>query len=196
MRLLGVAGLVLSGVSLAVIALFHSAAWAPSPPGLALVWALPCVFGLHIFEEFGFPGGFREWSVTVRPESASSMTSAHLWRVNLIGGLAAVGVALGALDYSGGYSRVGIRVWLVVLCTLGVNAFSHIAGAFSGRRYGPGLVTSVALYLPLLVAGVSYLLLAHVVDPASALVFAAVGVPAYLLLISRLRRMARTGTSA
>ena len=174
MRALGLAGLALSAVSAAVLVLLRSSGWGPGSAGFSLVWALPICFGLHVFEEFALPGGFKKWSARVRPQNASAMTDAHLWRVNVIGGLAALGVTLGALDYAGGYSWAGIRVWLVLVFTLAVNAVSHVSGSIAGRSYGPGLVTSVVLYLPLTLLSTGYLLSSGAVDVATGVALIAV----------------------
>ncbi len=168
----------------------------PDTLGLTLMWLLPIVFGLHVFEEFAYPGGFGEWSARVHPQTASAMTSAHFYRVNIIGGLAALGVTLGAFDYRGGYSYGGSRMWLVLLGTLAVNAVVHIAGTFQGRRYAPGLVTAVVLYIPLTIGGSWFLLATRAIDPLSALIFVAIGIPAYLALLDRLRRLARHESAA
>ena len=190
-RTLGFLGLgeaFLSAVVLGLLSLVPGAF--PDPGMLALVWLVPIAFGLHVFEEFGFPGGFAEWSIHARPDSAKAMTPAHLFRVNVLGGAAAAGVALGAFDYRGGYGWFGIRAWLVLLGTLAVNAVSHLAGSVHARRYSPGVVSAGLLYVPLSVAGVVLLLRRGVVDLVSGATVLAVGVPAYLLLIRSLRRRA------
>jgi hypothetical protein len=37
-------------------------------------WALPIAAAAHVFEEFAFPGGFKEWYARYRPETATSFT--------------------------------------------------------------------------------------------------------------------------
>ncbi|MGZ6377913.1 MAG: hypothetical protein ACXWO2_05055, partial [Candidatus Limnocylindrales bacterium] len=98
----------------------------PSQTALIVVWLLPIFFGLHVFEEFGVPGGFASWSAAYRPRSANTLTAAHLWRANAIGGVAALGVALAAFDYSGGFNAFGPYAWLMLLFTLTENGLYHV----------------------------------------------------------------------
>jgi hypothetical protein len=39
-----------------------------------LSWALPIAAAAHVFEEFVFPGGFKEWYGRYRPETIHSFT--------------------------------------------------------------------------------------------------------------------------
>ena len=125
----------------------------PSQTALIVVWLMPITFGLHVFEEFGMPGGFEDWSASYRPLSAETMTRAHLWRANAIAGAAALGVTLGVFDYAGGFSAFGAFGWLMVLFTLTENGLYHVRGTVESRRYSPGVVTSLLFYLPLTVLG-------------------------------------------
>jgi len=189
-RVLGLLGIAEALLAAAMAWLFTSMSGVCPAGGPWLVFALPIAFGLHVCEEFAFPGGYPEWAVRFHPERARAMTTSHFYRVNIIGGLAALGASLGAFDYSGGYSYIGVRVWLVMLATLVVNAVGHVSGAVASKRYCPGVVTSVVLFLPLAVAGTRVLVGSGVVGVLSAAAFVAVGVPAYLYLIGRLRRVA------
>lgn len=125
----------------------------PSQTALIVVWLMPIVFGLHVFEEFGVPGGFEDWAASYRPVSAETMTRAHLWRANEIGGVAALGVTLSVFDYAGGFTAFGAYGWLMVLFTLTENGLYHVRGAVESRRYSPGVMTSLLGYLPLTVLG-------------------------------------------
>lgn len=189
-RLLGIIGVTAAVASALMLVVLLKQAFFPSRLGLILVWLLPISFGMHVFEEFGFPGGYGEWSRTYRPQTAASMTPAHFYRINLIGGAATIGVALGAFDYAGGYSFFGIRAWLAVLAWIAFNAVVHIRGAFESRRYCPGVVTSIALYLPLTVLGVAYFLRTGAVGVLSLIVVVAWGIAAYALVVRALRQRA------
>ena len=46
----------------------------PAKTGVSLVFFLPITFGLHVFEEFIFPGGANEWFKTYRPQYAEAYT--------------------------------------------------------------------------------------------------------------------------
>jgi hypothetical protein len=110
-----------------------------------LVYWLPFVCAtLHIFEEFVWPGGFLEWYRSYRPEIAASLTPRFVIVVNSI--LLGAGFALGWLGPAWGR---GISLWLILAALLAANAIFHIIGVLRLRRYSPGVVTGVFLYIPL-----------------------------------------------
>jgi len=189
-RFLGVLGLIETVLAALLLQVLLKQTVFPSEMGLTLAWCLPIAFGLHVFEEFGLPGGFGEWSRASRPQTASSMTTAHFYRVNAIGGLAAMGVALGAFDYKGAYSFLGIRAWLATVASIAFNALFHIRGTVESRRYCPGVVTSVALYLPLAVGAALYFVRQGAVDMLSLGLCVVWGVGAYVVVVRRLRTRA------
>jgi hypothetical protein len=194
-RLLGILGLIEAVLAALLLRVLLTQTVFPSEMGLTLAWCLPIAFGLHVFEEFGFPGGLGEWSRANRPQTASSMTTAHFYRVNAIGGAAAMGDALGAFDYAGGYSFLGIRGWLAVVAWITFNALFHIRGTVESRRYCPGVVTSVALYLPLAVVAALYFVRQGAVDLLSLGVSVLWGVGAYVVVVRLLRKRAAIETS-
>jgi uncharacterized membrane protein HdeD (DUF308 family) len=102
----------------------------------------------HIFEEFVWPGGFKKWYASYRPEIAASLTSKLLTVVN--GVLLAVCALLAVADVS----RANTATWLIIVSILFWNAVFHARAVLRMRRYSPGVVTGVALYVPLAV--VSY----------------------------------------
>jgi hypothetical protein len=147
----------------------------PEKAGVSLIWLLPITFGLHVFEEFVFPGGFSDWNRTYRPRFAGAMTPSYLIKVNAIPGAAAILVSLGVFNYAGGYGLFGIRAWHAFLTFLAFNAIYHIRGAFQTGHYSPGMVTGILLYLPLAVISFTYFIKAGIMDIVSAILCLALG---------------------
>ncbi len=83
---------------------------------------------------------------------------------------------------------------LIGLYTLIANAGVHIAQAVATRRYNPGLVTAVVLFLPLGVFGAMQVIGAAPVTPTQHLVAAGVAIGAHLAIqayvFSNIRRLA------
>lgn len=142
----------------------------PAKFGLALVFCLPIIFGLHVVEEFIFPGGASAWFTLYHPEHAGAYTESYFFKVNAIPLVLAVLLAFGTFDFAGSFSFYGIRAWLVFLSFLAFNALFHIRGTFETKRYSPGLLVSLSLYLPLTIIGFTYLLRTGAVDIFSAIV--------------------------
>ena len=188
MRWIGVAGLGEVAAAIACILLVGPLAGLPSQSAVVLAFLPAIAFGIHVFEEFTVPGGYAGWATIYRPERAAEQTRLHLWRVNLIGGAAALLVAFAAFDYMGGYAWLGVRAWLAIVFTLAENAGYHIGGTLATRRYSPGVITSVGLYLPLTVLAVVVLLSGGVVDPISVVGCAFVGIVLFRLVIAGSRR--------
>jgi len=148
------------------------------PPRFAvmLVFALPIFFGLHVTEEFIFPGGAADTFRQARPKVAEAYTEDYLYRVNVIPLALAFLVTLGTFDFAGGFSFFGIRAWLAFVSFQAIHVISyHVADMFRIRRYSPGIVTGIVLYFPLAVVAFVYLLGTGVVDVISAVVAVGVG---------------------
>jgi hypothetical protein len=100
----------------------------------------PLIFVVHFLEESpGFVGWFNS-------HVARGITPSLFWTVNLTGLL--ITLAVVAFEW---FSRtpVSLGVALAWLCFLmPANAVFHVAGALVDKRYVPGLVTAVLLYLP------------------------------------------------
>jgi hypothetical protein len=105
---------------------------------------------LHIVEEFVWPGGFLAWYRSYRPEIASSLTPRFIVIVN--GLLLAVTAAAGML----GFSENGVALWLTTAAIELGNAGFHVLGTIRTRRYSPGVVTGVLLYVPIALYGFPY----------------------------------------
>lgn len=116
-----------------------------------IYWSLLAATSLHIFEEFVFPGGFVEWYRAYRPAVAASLNANFLVGINalLLCSAAAVGIW--------GSTPRGAASWLTIAALLFANAWFHIRGAFRTKRYSPGMLTAVTLYIPLAVYGYIHL---------------------------------------
>jgi hypothetical protein len=109
-----------------------------------LIWAVPVCFALHVVEEFFLPGGFMPWYHQFRPWRAQA-TPRYYLKVNGIVLLIAIVVAATA-----GTDGTGNEGVLIVTGALTSNVLlTHVWGALATRRYSPGMVTGLALILPL-----------------------------------------------
>ena len=112
-----------------------------------LPWAPLAAASLHIFEEFAWPGGFADWYRRYKPNRAKSLTPGFMIIIN---GL----LLILCYDAGAAYSRsYGAVLWLAVAALLAGNAIWHIIGTVKTRSYSPGIVTGVALYLPMALFG-------------------------------------------
>ncbi|HVP22047.1 MAG TPA: HXXEE domain-containing protein [Anaerolineaceae bacterium] len=139
-----------------------------------LVFCLPITFGLHVFEEFIFPGGGIEWFALYHPEYTSAYTPSYFFKVNVIALVLSILTTLGTFDFSGGFTFFGIRAWIAFLAFQAINAIFHLRGSIVTRRWSPGLGTGILLYLPLTIVGFTYLLRTGVVDMISVVICIAV----------------------
>ncbi|HUM06962.1 MAG TPA: HXXEE domain-containing protein [Terriglobales bacterium] len=154
-RLLGIIVVIEAAVVTGIVQLSHLTVF-PSKTAVVLIWLLPIAFGLHVAEEFALPGGFGEWYRGYRPQWALRITPSYLLRVNVVGGAACLLMPLGAFDYRGGYSFGGIHVWCILTSAMAFNGMLHLLGTIQTRQYSPGVVTGMAVYVPLLAVSVAY----------------------------------------
>lgn len=145
----------------------------PDKIGVLLVLLLPITFGLHVTEEFIFPGGFIGWDNIFRPRYTDTPASYYV-KVNAIPGIASLLLALGSFDYVGNYSLPGIRGWLAFSTFLTWNAFFHVRGAVHTQRYSPGMVTGLLAFVPLTVISYIHFLGAGAIDGLSVVLCIAV----------------------
>jgi len=131
-------------------------------------WPLAAAL-LHITEEFVYPGGFPEWDRAYRPAYKASITP----RLHLImnGILIFVGVAVGVA----GPTPSGVSTWLTLSALLASNAIFHLLGAFRTRRYSPGMITGLFLYIPMAVVGFPHFLSARLASTGTAIAAAVLG---------------------
>lgn len=114
-----------------------------------LAWALAMAAGLHIFEEFAYPGGFKAWWCVYRPDTAGSVSNRFLIIINALLLAFSVTVALAVQAPRGN----GVAAWLALAALLFSNALFHIMGALATRRYSPGMITGIVLYIPIAIYG-------------------------------------------
>jgi hypothetical protein len=124
----------------------------------------------HLVEEFVWPGGFARWYRRYPPGYCATVSARFLVLVNaLFVGLALIPPLLGA-------TARGFAYWTMVALIAGANGLFHVVATARTKRYSPGLVTGVALYLPLAILGVGHLLrlgLASATTVAQAVLIAA-----------------------
>jgi len=144
-------------------------------------WAPLCAAGLHIFEEFVFPGGFMAWYRQSRPTVQASITPRFLAVVN-------IGLIILCYDVGAMAGRpLGTQLWFLVAGILFANGIWHLVGTIRTRSYSPGLVTGLALYVPLGILGPVQLIRSGQTSIAGALPAAALGA-SYQLWSNRLHR--------
>lgn len=139
-----------------------------------LYWAPFAAASLHIFEEFVYPGGFADWDRRYRPHIRKSITPRfHI----IINGLLLVACYDVWALRSGPF---GGAIWLTVTALLFGNAVWHLVGTVKTRTYSPGVLTGLALYVPLTVYGYVRLLSTGQTAPSTAILAFAVGVSYWL----------------
>ncbi len=100
---------------------------------------------LHITEEFFFPGGFMDWGrkALLKFKKLKMAEAIDSGMVILVNALFILFCIVNIVYYRQGsfmfYSLTGLILF---------NAFLHIGSSIVFRRYAPGLITSVVLYIP------------------------------------------------
>ncbi len=138
-------------ISLAVALFFALVAWKRRPEFATrpyfhwFIYLHLAAVGLHQFEEYGWPGGFRDRFVAV-------------FNSSLAGSLVPSAVSLEILNAFGLTTVFGLIGWLgtrvpwVGLALLFVNfsnGYFHLVYSLTQMVYIPGAVTGAVLYLPL-----------------------------------------------
>ena len=100
----------------------------------------PVIFICHFLEE---SPTFVPWFNT---HVARGITSGLFWQVNLTALIITSFVVVMEWLSRSIFSSILVVAWFGFL--MFANAIFHITGAFVDRRYVPGLVTAIALYLP------------------------------------------------
>jgi Protein of unknown function with HXXEE motif len=113
-----------------------------------LLWAPLFAASLHMSEEFLVPGGFLAWYRRYRADP-SKISGRFLVIVN--GALLLVCWNIGSL----GRTPIGIAYWLTISALLCSNGCWHVWASYKSRSYSPGVVTGVAVYVPLAAYGYS-----------------------------------------
>src|SRR5262245_14164497 len=151
-----------------------------------LWWAPLVASGLHIGEEFVYPGGFAAWDRAYRPSIRESITPGLHIVVNAL--LLIAGFIVGAAGLPGGVLEAGgirfrsaippalaVPGWLALAALLFSNAVFHIVGTYRTKQVSPGVRTGVLLYIPMAIGGYGYFLITRQVSPAAATASALVG---------------------
>jgi hypothetical protein len=138
---------------------------------VTLIFWLPliCVV-LHVFEEFAWPGGFSRWYAELLPETGISFTPTYAVVINGLFVLSAV--VLGLLGPE--WSR-GVSLWLALAALGASNSLFHLFGVLRLRRYSPGVITGVLLFMPLCIWGVWFFLSNGSATPKIVLTSLAIG---------------------
>ena len=106
-----------------------------------LVTLTPIVFVLHFLEE---GTKFVEWFNAHVPRG---ITNDLFWTVNFVALAITLVVVIVAWVQPGAGADSAAAGWFSFL--FGANAILHIVGAVHDRAYVPGLITAIALYVPL-----------------------------------------------
>jgi len=103
---------------------------------------------LHVLEEYFYPGGFPDFMKRMSPAFAPFITTSFAIVIN---GLFLVLCILGAI-----VGRDALVFSLSIASLLVSNGLVHLMGSLRARRYAPGLITGVLLYIPLGITAYSF----------------------------------------
>ena len=131
------------------------------------LWLLPTVTSMHVFEEFGFPGGLKAWIKSYKPLKPKSNLYYFVANASII--LGAFIIAMKAKDV------FGYRIYLFIIGVLGWNALTHIRGTLQKRQYCPGVISGCLLTFPLMIASNFYFSYFLGVDRYSVIAFQLIG---------------------
>jgi hypothetical protein len=159
----------------------------PDKVGTLIIWLLPISFGLHVTEEFVFPGGFDTWYREYRPEVADNATNEHFFKINLLPAVISIILAITTFGLTNLLNLVSLRIWLALLMVLSYNGILHIKGSFDTKKYSPGTITSVTLYFPLAITSIIYFIISNRLDFISLFVCIGIG-PLFWVLLDRSNR--------
>ncbi|HVO72448.1 MAG TPA: HXXEE domain-containing protein [Ignavibacteriaceae bacterium] len=134
-----------------------------------LLWLLPISAALHITEEFVFPGGFTAWYRNYKQSVSSSFTARYLININLI--LIILCILPLFLD-----EIQAVALWLSMASVVFFNAFFHIGAYIRTKKYVPGIVTSILIYIPMALYGYWYFLSSGKVSIEQAITSGSIGI--------------------
>ena len=134
-------GGVLAGIMLLVLTPVLASGWSWA---LTLIWLQLPAYMVHQFEEHD-ADRFRAFVNTVIGRGKEVLTRMDVFIINIFGvwGVDAIAFLLAA--------RVHLGLGLIAVYLTLVNGILHCVQAVALRRYNPGLVTAVLLFLPLAV---------------------------------------------
>ena len=133
-----------------------------------LPWAPLVAASLHMSEEFLIPGGFFAWYRGYRRDP-SRINRRFLVIVNVL--LLVMCCNIGLL----GRTPLGIADWLGISALLCSNGIWHAWASYKSRGYSPGVVTGVAVYVPLAIFGYIYFVRSGAISIGIAAVACAIG---------------------
>ena len=152
-----------------------------------LSWSLAGAASIHIIEEFAFPGGFKAWWCAYKPDIAASVSNRFLIIINGILIAFSVIVALAVSAPKGN----GVAAWLTLAALLFSNAIFHIIGAIQTKRYSPGMISGIVLYIPLAIYGFAHFLRSGQASMGTALLAFAIGGSYHFISFANHRRRAQ-----
>ena len=141
---------------------------------------LPAAIMLHVTEEFFIPGGFIKWyKEFVPPKKAEGSNPEYLVWINTL----MMGVCVLPLYF--GESIHGASIWFAVSAIGAANALFHVWGVLKMKKYSPGVVTGVLLYLPLFFIGCEQLLSTGLISLTKAIIFIAIAIGYHIFSVIR-----------
>ena len=141
---------------------------------------LPAAIMLHVTEEFLFPGGFPEWyREFVPPKNDQGIKTGYLVWINTL----MIGVCV--LPVYFGETLHGVSIWYYVAAIAAANACFHIWGVIKLKKYSPGVVTGVLLYIPLFIIGSKDLLSNHDLPISKAIIAISVAIAYHIFSVIR-----------
>jgi hypothetical protein len=139
-----------------------------------LFWILPISVLLHLIEEFIYPGGFMVWDRDYRPGISENKHPRFLIVINVL---------LFAICFNpvlSGLTNGGIVWWLSIVSILFVNSYFHIKGVIVLKRYSPGVITSIFIYIPMATFGYWYFISFQKVNWITAILCFSIGIAYHL----------------
>jgi len=111
---------------------------------------LPIAAAIHIIEEYIFPGGFAEAFSKLLPRASHLFTLKFHIVVNVVFFLLCLISAL--------IGKANLVLSLSIFGLIFANAVLHIRGAIINKRYYPGVISGVFIYIPITVYAYSVFL--------------------------------------
>ena len=111
---------------------------------------LPIAAAIHIIEEYIFPGGFAEAFSKLLPRASHLFTLKFHIVVNVVFFLLCL--------ISAFIGKANLVLSLSIFGLIFANAVLHIRGAIINKRYYPGVISGVFIYIPITVYAYSVFL--------------------------------------
>ncbi|MCE0494328.1 HXXEE domain-containing protein [Vibrio salinus] len=141
--------------------------------GLSILLAIAAM--LHVTEEFIWPGGFIAWYRELCPPQEKGRGPEYLIWINTL----MMWFIILAMYF--GNTQTGASIWLGVATMLVINAGFHILGVIRLRKYSPGIVTAVCLYIPLFIIGISQYLTTHLISTERIAIYLVIAIAYHML---------------